>query len=265
MQKSIKKFAHQMLLRRQRSIVPTTSPDAFREFLNMVRPVATNHPLVRLGCDGDGGYLVPDDLLGLGACFSPGVSTVADFELSLAERGIPCYLADYSVDQAPVQHPLISFEKKFLGLKDDEVFTTLDAWVNQHAADKTDFLLQMDIEGAEYDVLFDVSDDTLKKCRILVIEFHHLDRLIIAEGFRFLNLIFKKIDKYFKVVHIHPNNCAPSYIYDEFEIPPIMEFTFLRRDRITKYEQVIQLPHRLDQSNIQHLPDVKLPICWIKT
>lgn len=262
MQKSIKKFAHQMLLRRQRSMVPTTSPDAFREFLNMVRPVATNHPLVRLGCDGDGGYLVPDDLLGLGACFSPGVSTVADFELSLAERGIPCYLADYSVDQAPVQHTLISFEKKFLGLKDDEVFTTLDAWVNQHAADKTDFLLQMDIEGAEYDVLFDVSDDTLKKCRILVIEFHHLDRLIVAEGFRFLNLIFKKIDKYFKVVHIHPNNCAPSYIYGEFEIPPIMEFTFLRRDRINHQSKINKVPHELDQVNIAKKADVLLPRCW---
>jgi hypothetical protein len=264
MQKSIKKLVHQILLRRQRSIVPTTSPDALREFLKMVRPAATNHPLVRVGCDGDGGYLVPDDLDGLSACFSPGVSTVADFELSLANRAIPCFLADYSVEQAPVQHPLVNFEKKFLGITNDDVFTTLDAWVNHHAPNKTDFLLQMDIEGAEYDVLFDVSEETLKKCRILVIEFHHLDRLIIAEGFRFLNLIFKKLNKYFKVVHIHPNNCAPSYIYDEFEIPPIMEFTFLRRDRITKVDARLQFPNPLDQSNIEHLPDVTLPNCWSK-
>jgi hypothetical protein len=188
---------------------------------------------------------------------------VADFELSLAERGIPCYLADYSIEQAPVQHPLINFEKKFLGLADNEVFTTLDAWVNQHAPDKTDFLLQMDIEGAEYDVLFDVSDDTLKKCRILVIEFHHLDRLIVAEGFRFLNLIFKKLDKYFKVVHIHPNNCAPAYKIGEFEVPPIMEFTFHRRDRFKEYHRISQLPHLLDFPNIPSLPNVHLPNCWL--
>lgn len=262
MQKIIKKIAHQMLLRRQRSIVPTTNPLSLRNFLKMVHPVATNHPLIRLGCDGDGGYLVPDDLEGIAACFSPGVSTVADFELSLAERGIPCYLADYSVDQAPVQHPLISFEKKFLGLENNEVFTTLDAWVEKHAPNKTDFLLQMDIEGAEYDVLFDVSDETLQQCRILVIEFHHLDRLIINEGFRFLNLIFKKLDKYFKVVHIHPNNCAPSYVYDEFEIPPIMEFTFLRRDRINIERPVTKLPHELDRINIENRADVVVPRCW---
>ena len=152
----------------------------------MVQPVATNHPLIRLGCEGDGGYLVPDDLEGIAACFSPGVSTVADFELSLAERGIPCYLADYSVDQAPVQHPLISFEKKFLGLENNEVFTTLDAWMAKHAPNKTDFLLQMDIEGAEYDVLFDVSEETLQKCRVLVIEFHH--RLMYTTNLRFHQL-----------------------------------------------------------------------------
>lgn len=251
-----------MLLRRQRSIVPTTNPLLLHNFLKMVHPVATNHPLIRLGCEGDGGYLVPDDLEGISACFSPGVSTVADFELSIAERGIPCYLADYSVDQAPVQHPLISFEKKFLGLENNEVFTTLDAWVEKHAPNRTDFLLQMDIEGAEYDVLFDVSDETLQQCRILVIEFHHLDRLITNEGFRFLNLIFKKLDKYFKVVHIHPNNCAPSYVYDEFEIPPIMEFTFLRRDRIRTTNLITAFPNANDSPNIDSMPNYALPKCW---
>ena len=253
-----------MLLRKQRSIVPTTNPLLLRNFLKMVQPVATNHPLIRLGCEGDGGYLVPDDLEGIAACFSPGVSTVADFELSLAERGIPCYLADYSVDQAPLQHPLISFEKKFLGLENNEAFTTLDAWVTRHAPNKTELLLQMDIEGAEYDVLFDVSDETLQKCRILVIEFHHLDRLINSEGFRFLNLIFKKLDRYFKVVHIHPNNCAPSYVYGEFEIPPIMEFTFLRRDRISSESTVPEFPHFLDRANVPNRSDVELPSCWVK-
>ena len=62
MQKIIKKIAHQMLLRRERSIVPTTSPLLLRNFLKMVQTVATNYVLIRLGCEGDSGYLVPDDL-----------------------------------------------------------------------------------------------------------------------------------------------------------------------------------------------------------
>lgn len=262
MLKTVKKLAHQWLSKRDRTIVDTTSVAQLLGFFSMVRPVATGLPLIRLGGSGDGGYLVPDDLDGISACFSPGVSLLSDFELNLAERGIPCFLTDYSVEQAPLTHPLIHFEKKFLGLDDNDVFSRLDTWMSRHAPADADFVLQMDIEGAEYDVLFDLSEQRLKQYRILVIEFHHLDRLISSEGFHLLNLIFKKLDKFFKVVHIHPNNCAPAYIYKEFEIPPIMEFTFLRRDRITPSTTTPMFPHPLDQQNIPSLPDVHLPQCW---
>jgi hypothetical protein len=264
MLKTIKKLTHELLLKRHRIIVNTTSDTRLREFFNMVRPVATSQALIRLGGAGDGGYLVPDDLEGISACFSPGVSILSDFELNLADRGIPCFLTDYSVDQAPLHHPLIHFEKKFLGLEDNDIFSRLETWMSRHAPTGNDFILQMDIEGAEYEVLFDLPEHLLEKYRILVIEFHHLDRLISAEGFLLLDLIFKKLNKYFKVVHIHPNNCAPSYVYQEFEIPPIMEFTFLRRDRITPSTSTPVFPHALDKQNIPSLPDVHLPQCWHK-
>ena len=264
MLKTIKKLTHQLLLKRHRTIVNTTSATHLREFFSMVQPVVTGSPLIRLGADGDGGYLIPDDLEGIGACFSPGVSLLSDFELNLAKRGIPCFLTDYSVEKAPLSHPLIHFEKKFLGLDDNDVFSRLGTWMSRHAPTNTDLILQMDIEGAEYDVLFDLPEHMLEKYRILVIEFHHLDRLISSEGFLLLNLIFKKLNKYFKVVHIHPNNCAPSYVYQDFEIPPIMEFTFLRRDRLTPSTAVPLFPHALDMQNIPSLPDVHLPSCWQK-
>lgn len=63
------------------------------EFLILVKLVTTNHKLIRVGRD-DGGYLIPDDLRGVGECFSPGVSDTADFELEMVNRGIKCYLAD---------------------------------------------------------------------------------------------------------------------------------------------------------------------------
>lgn len=264
MLKTIKKLTYQLLLKRHRTIVNTTSATHLREFFNMVRPVVTNHPLIRLGCEGDGGYLVPDDLDGISACFSPGVSVLSDFELALARRGVPCFLTDHSVERAPSIHPLIHFEKKFLGLADDDIFSRIDTWMSRHAPTGSEFLLQMDIEGAEYDVLFDMADSTLEKYRILVIEFHHLDRLITTEGFHLLNLIFKKIDRYFKVVHIHPNNCAPAYVYEGFEIPPVMEFTFLRRDRIRVHHTANKFPHELDHINIDEISDVPLPRCWYR-
>jgi hypothetical protein len=262
----LKKVVHEALYRfllaKGKRIVPTTDPVELRSFMDLTRPIDSGHGLIRCGANGDGGYLLPNDLDGLAACFSPGVSDVADFELALAERGVPCFLADYSVLKAPVEHPLVSFERKFLGIKNDDVFVTLNSWVEQHASDQSEFILQMDIEGAEYEVLFDTSEEVLKKFRIMVIEFHHLDKLLLAGDFKLFNLIFTKINKYFEVVHIHPNNCAPAYEYLEFRIPPIMEFTFLRRDRVKNRQHEVRFPHPLDQANIEELADFPLPKCW---
>lgn len=42
--------------------------------------VPDSKDLIRLGPNGDGGYLVPDDLTGIEACFSPGVCATSEFE-----------------------------------------------------------------------------------------------------------------------------------------------------------------------------------------
>ena len=89
---------------------PTDHQDLAR-FLAMVRPIAIRHPLIRIGGGADGGYLVPDDLEGIVACFSPGVAATATFEEELAARGIKCFLADYSVRRPPVKNPLFAFER----------------------------------------------------------------------------------------------------------------------------------------------------------
>src|SRR4029078_8659487 len=55
------------------AIAKTTSMDDLRSLVARWHPVATEHGLIRVGCDGDGGYLVPDDLNGIQACLSPRV------------------------------------------------------------------------------------------------------------------------------------------------------------------------------------------------
>ncbi len=260
--KQLKSALYSLLLRKGKRIVPTTPFYLLQEFFKMVYPIDAGYPLLRIGGTGDGGYLVPDDLEGINFCFSPGVSTVADFELTLAGRGIKSFLIDHSVQAAPVSHPLIEFERKFLGINNDEIYVRLDDWVKTKAPDSDNSILQMDIEGAEYDVLFDVSIETLQKFRILIIEFHHLDDLILAGNFKLFDLIFKKITKYFDVIHNHPNNCAPPYQYGAFEIPPIMELTFLRKDRVKQRIPVTRFPHALDHRNVDDMEDYALPKCW---
>jgi hypothetical protein len=243
-------------------IFQATDPDALPEFFKSIQPISTNHELIRIGGAADGGYLVPNDLEGIEVCFSPGVSIIADFESDLAARGMRCFLADYSVDSPPVRNGLFHFEKKFLGHTNDSKYTTLDSWVERNAPNQRDFILQMDIEGSEYPVIIDTSQETLRKFRILVIEFHRMESLYDRYGFDLIDLTFRKLLKDFAVVHAHPNNFAKPVALGQYAIPPFMEFTFLRKDRISSRQPALAFPHPLDRKNVAGNEDFSLPACW---
>jgi hypothetical protein len=253
---------NQTLLTGSSRLTKSTSPEDLSRFLRAAWPVTTEHPLIRIGGAADGGYLVPDDLDGVRTCFSPGVAATADFEEALARKGVRCFMADYSVDKPPVSHPLFHFEKKFLGLQNDEVFTTLQSWVDRHAPDDHDMILQMDIEGAEYPVLLSASAETLRRFRTLVIEFHGLNDLAEKRGFELINLAFHKLLSDFDLVHAHVNNWTAVRRYKGFELPPLMEFTFHRKDRSTQRTPTTHFPHPLDATNVAHRSARVLPRCW---
>lgn len=65
--------------------------------IEAMRSIPIESKLLRVSPDGDGGYLVPDDLAGINFCFSLGVAYCSDFELDMANRGMHVFLADKSV------------------------------------------------------------------------------------------------------------------------------------------------------------------------
>ncbi len=234
------------------------------DFFDLIKKNQLRCELIRIGAKGDGGYLLPNDLDGVDECFSPGVSVVADFEAELVDRKIYCYLADYSICESPILHDLIDFEKKYVGLVDNDKYFRLDTWVRDKSKFNSDLILQMDIEGNEYGVLMDSSIEVLRRFRIIIIEFHHLNRLFEDFGFGLIDLVFRKILKEFNIVHIHPNNCRESITHFSYSIPPVMEFTFLRKDRNNSNMDGGIFPNNLDIKNISCKPDVDLPLCWRK-
>jgi hypothetical protein len=242
----------------------TSSADVL-DLVGRLRPLDCGKELIRIGGEGDGGYLVPNDLEGINYCFSPGVSTVSNFEDHLADLGILSFLADYSVDAPSVMRPEFSFDKKFLGSMDNGQFFTLASWKAKYIPDYTgDLILQMDIEGSEYQVIFNTPDGLLDQFRILVIEFHRLDRIFEPVFFDLIKSCFEKILQYFHVVHIHPNNCCGSVRKGDLEIPKVMEFTFLNKKRVTQTRPALTFPHALDYPNTPNR-DLPLPPCWYRT
>lgn len=239
-----------------------TSDAALLNLIQKLKPQDCGVDLIRIGGSNDGGYLIPDDLEGIEYCFSPGVSTVSDFENQIADRGIQSYLADYSVEKPFIMRPEFVFDKKFLGGYDHDMFFTLATWKNQYLKDYSgDLLLQMDIEGGEYEVILSTPESLLSQFRIIVIEFHEMDRLFDALIFRLLSPCFEKLLRSFEVVHIHPNNYAPVESRGRIQIPPILEFTFLNKRRVKSITPRVNFPHELDADNTGHR-HIALPKCW---
>lgn len=244
----------------------TSKDNEVRDLLQSLTPYETDKELIRIGGEGDGGYLVPDDLGGIEYCFSPGVARTANFECDLANRGIRSFLADYSVDGPPVESDMFHFEKKYLGAVNNEVFMTLETWIEMSLPDHGgDLILQMDIEGSEYDVLAQTPDTVWRRFRIVVVEFHGLHTMFNRYGLKFFSFCFQKMLRNFDIVHIHPNNVAISARRGRLAIPGVMEITFLRKDRVGWRKRSTAFPHPLDCPSFPGKRDPVLPECWYRS
>lgn len=246
-------------------VYPTrlTGLAALRQLIASLQPLTTECELIRLGPSGDGGYLVPNDLSGLLACFSPGVSHVSLFEQDCADRGLRVFLADKSVKKPRQEHELFHFTRKHVGAVAGQEVMTLDDWVaTSLPGSRGELLLQMDIEGSEYETLLAASPALLERFRILVVEFHHLEKLSSEPFFGLARRVFEKLLVSHQVVHLHPNNFCGSEQRGGLEIPRVLEITWLRRDRVLNPRPATSFPHPLDADNDPGQPPLPLPRCW---
>lgn len=247
-------------------VYPThlTKPDQIISLIHALRPQAVGLTLKRIGPRGDGGYLVPDDLEGISACYSPGVADISGFEKDCARLGLDVYLADHSVDGPAQSDPRFQFTKRFVGARTNEEFMTLDDWVDATAPPGSgDLLLQIDIEGYEYETFLALSGQLTSRFRIIVAEFHRLDQLWSEPFFYLASAAFRKLLETHVCVHAHPNNCCGSVAIKGISIPRIMEFTFLRKDRIRSRAGALVFPHPLDCDNTGNA-SLPLPEIWFR-
>lgn len=234
-------------------------PHRMRALGGLMAVKETDRRLVRVGDAADGGYLVPDDLEGIAACFSPGVGGNSAFERAMLARGIPSFLADASQDAPPDLPEGMTFEKLFLGAETGGICISLADWVARHAPGTGDLILQMDIEGAEYDVLRTAPPELLRRFRIILVEFHRTHRALVPKGYARLSAALGKLAADFVPVHLHVNNARPFVRFGAYDVPRAFELTWLRRDRVARAAPVARLPHPLDTPNLPDRPDPPPP------
>lgn len=264
--RSLKKFILDLALSKNVKIKKLRATPELTSFIDRFRSNYLPCDLIRIGGRGDGGYLVPNALQKIKYCFSPGVGKVSNFENELSDRyGIKCFLADASVHSLPTENKNFYFTKKFLGNNSFGNVITLSDWIEQSIGkDNAPKILQMDIEGGEYDVLTFESIETIASFSVVVIEFHGMDNLFSEYFLRMVSAIFEKFYKNFRIGHVHVNNCCGIFSVDGVGVPPVLEVTFVRNDVMATcaVPEKIALPHILDEKNVGNRPDVILPKIW---
>lgn len=244
-----------------------------QSLLVSLKPFDAGVPLVRVGGFDDGGYLLPNCLDDIDAVISPGVGSSSDFELYFAEKKIPCILIDGTVSIEPVKHPQFTFVRKMLAPSSSlaEAITLAEA-VELVGSGPGNMILQMDIEGAEWEILQSVPAEVMKRFKMLVIEFHSFDKMLEKKStFAHVEKVFAALLTHFAPVHIHINNYLPSRTFrkkgfrgltSKVDIPPIFELTLLQKGLVPPNAKLAAVPHPLDVKNVPDLPDVAPPHLW---
>jgi len=237
------------------------------QFLNLIERLKVSEsvaPLVRVGSPNDGGYVIPDLLEDLEYAFSAGVADNSDFENDLAESGIPVNMIDFSVETPSRNHELFQFSNAVLAPSTlGSSFISLEDWVNSAKSPSSNMLLKMDIEGAEWRVLYESTDELLARFEVVVVEFHWFESVKDLWAFSIIESVLTRLLRYFDLVHVHGNNYARNLEIFSVFLPEVMELTFLRKE---SGRASVGAPFKtlgLDKPNNKDAPDIKLDGFWL--
>jgi hypothetical protein len=114
--------------------------------LSLLMPMAAKGVgKVRVGCDGDGGYVMLDDFRNINSCYSVGIGPEVSWDLDMARRGLRVFQYDHTVKEPPVKHDKFIFTPLGLSTVDDGERRTLATLVPFDVAPS---ILKIDIGGA---------------------------------------------------------------------------------------------------------------------
>lgn len=213
--------------------------------------------LLRVGGGADGSYILAQPLSEAPVAYSVGIDTNILWDKDMADRGYDVYQYDHTIDALPEENE--HFHWKKLGLTgEDETneLKTLSTLLKDNGhQNKSGMILKMDIEGCEWAVFANASEETLCQFDQIVLELHYL---LDINTDKYMLKALQNLSKNHVLVHIHANNCAPADIYGKMITPTFAEATFVLKDKYHFTDQKVILPRNIDLKNSPHFPEIPL-------
>jgi hypothetical protein len=235
-------------------------PEVQREILKLLRHLephkAEGLKKVRIGADGDGGYVMLDDFAGIVAAYSLGIANDVSWDLDIANRGIDVFQYDHTIDKLPAKHPRFKWVKRGVAAFPNKDLEILPELIRQNGHSRNDdLLLKCDVEGGEWKVMASIDAASLRQFRQIVIEMHGFQ---ILDRETFLDTAKRAIPaltRFHKVVHVHANNNSAYAIVGAIPLPAVLELTLVRHDRAKLVRSDEVFPTKLDKPCASHRAD----------
>lgn len=211
--------------------------------------------LQRVGGTSDGGYVMSQGWSSATAAISIGIGAEDSWDFAVAEQGIPVWQFDHTIHGPPREHALLTWVPQGLGAESavDPSLLTFERIVDL-CPSSGDLLLQVDIEGAEWQGLAQADFSRFSQ---IVIELHLLHRLGKEEHFDEANQMLGRLTRDHRVVHVHPNNCCGLRMVAGLAIPPVLEVTLVRADFLVDPVRIsASAPTSLDRPNVPQRPEI---------
>lgn len=192
-----------------------------RDLKKQIVPYVCNYKKIRIGNESDGGYIIAD--IPCDVCYSYGSNDEISFENDIFKKyGTRSYTYDHTINSITNKPEYITFKKEGVSSLKTLDCDTIESHLYENYDDVSiSKLLKLDVEFCEWEVLYQCN--VLEKFQQIVIEFHFFQLSYIMID------VFKKLNKNFKIIHIHanPHQLCP---FIDSEFPRVLEVTFLRND-----------------------------------
>jgi hypothetical protein len=210
---------------------------------NILTVYSCPYPKLRLGKDGDGGYIIVDlPNLDYPILISGGISDDISFEEDFLNKykNVKIYAFDGEINNLPKKNDNIIFINKNIGFNNDEKNTNIHDIIDINDS----IFIKMDIEGGEINWIKSLNLEQMNKFEQIVIEFHtpfsnnEID-------------VFDKINQFHYLIHFHGNNCCGVRNHKGIIIPNVFECTFLHKKYFTNIPELNtdSIPGILDMKN----------------
>lgn len=220
---------------------------------------------VRVGSPHDGGYTMVDDFSEIKIAYSIGVGHDWSWDSSLTACGINVYMFDPTIKAPKLNNSRLKYYNIGIAPRDipDKRLTTLENMLKLDGnLNKTNMIFKIDVEGYEWDVLYEMDMSTLEKFSQILIEFHGLRTMIMAEEkFKIALTVFQKLNETHQLTWVHGTNACWNLVYGQVPLPDCFEVGFIRRTGNMEFTK----PHdrkRTDERTRTHKSEVLL--WWIE-